>query len=80
MPPRPSPDPRAAATVEVELCPDGPMLVRGPVTVVDEDGNAAHSDRPVSALCRCGASRRKPWCDATHKLLPDSTRGRTDRP
>ncbi len=77
MPVRLLPEPGATADVEVELCPDGPMLVRGPVTVVDEDGTVTRSTRPVSALCRCGASRRKPWCDATHKLLPDSTRGRT---
>ncbi|ANH38046.1 Iron-binding zinc finger CDGSH type [Nocardioides dokdonensis FR1436] len=54
---------------EVTLCEDGPMLVRGPVCVEDEDGQRHVSSRPVTAVCRCGASSLKPWCDGSHKLL-----------
>lgn len=54
---------------EVLLCADGPVLVRGPVTVEDENGDKHHSDRPVVALCRCGASAVQPWCDGSHKLV-----------
>lgn len=54
---------------EVTLCEDGPMLVRGPVAVEDEDGRRHVSSRPVTAVCRCGASSLKPWCDGSHKLL-----------
>lgn len=47
---------------------DGPYKVTGPVRIVDGAGNAWQLDgsRPV-ALCRCGRSQTKPFCDATHK-------------
>ena len=48
---------------------DGPFLVRGPVEIVDQDGNAIPVDRETVALCRCGKSRLRPFCDGTHKLV-----------
>ena len=48
---------------------DGPLLVRGPFTLVDQDGNEIAVDRQVVALCRCGKSRIKPLCDSTHKAI-----------
>jgi CDGSH-type Zn-finger protein len=48
---------------------DGPFLVRGPVDLVDQDGNEIHVDRETVALCRCGKSRLRPFCDGTHKLV-----------
>ena len=47
---------------------DGPYKVTGPVTVVDADGEhfAPEEGRPV-ALCRCGRSRTKPFCDRSHR-------------
>lgn len=56
-------------TAEVVICPDGPFLVRGAAHVIDEDGIAHETTRPVVAVCRCGKSGRPPWCDGTHKLL-----------
>lgn len=53
----------------VRVCPDGPVLVTGDVVVEADDGTLHPSTRPVSAICRCGASSRAPWCDGTHKLL-----------
>ncbi len=49
---------------------DGPYLVEGEeVTVVDWNGNAyAVASRPV-ALCRCGGSKTKPFCDGTHAKI-----------
>ncbi|WTA39727.1 CDGSH iron-sulfur domain-containing protein [Streptomyces sp. NBC_00846] len=47
--------------------PGGPMLVEGPVEVVQEDGTLARSDRPVVALCTCRRSRIFPWCDTSHR-------------
>jgi CDGSH-type Zn-finger protein len=54
---------------EVTITPyrDGPLIVRGPVTFLDQDGNEIEVDRKVVALCRCGKSRIKPFCDGTHK-------------
>lgn len=54
---------------DVILCPGGPMLLRGDHVVRDEDGTEHRTTRPVSAVCRCGASSTKPWCDGTHKIL-----------
>ncbi|MEE3126345.1 MAG: CDGSH iron-sulfur domain-containing protein [Actinomycetota bacterium] len=54
---------------EVLLCPDGPVLIPGPVTVEDEQGVKHHSERPVVAVCRCGASSVPPWCDGSHKQV-----------
>ncbi|WP_328907547.1 CDGSH iron-sulfur domain-containing protein [Streptomyces sp. NBC_00234] len=47
--------------------PGGPMLVEGPVEVVQEDGTLARSDRPVVALCTCRRSHIFPWCDTSHR-------------
>ena len=56
---------------EVVITPyrDGPLLVRGPVRVVDQDGNEIETSRDPIALCRCGKSRMRPFCDGTHKLV-----------
>jgi CDGSH-type Zn-finger protein len=48
---------------------DGPLLVRGPVSLFSQDGTAIACDRDPVALCRCGRSKRKPFCDGTHKLI-----------
>jgi len=48
---------------------DGPLLVRGPVRMTDQDGNEIAVDRGTVALCRCGKSRLRPFCDGTHKLV-----------
>jgi CDGSH-type Zn-finger protein len=48
---------------------DGPLLVRGPVRLCDQDGNEIRIEREVVALCRCGKSRSRPLCDGTHKLI-----------
>ena len=48
---------------------DGPLLVRGPVRLQDQDGNEIGLDRTPVALCRCGKSRLRPFCDGSHKLV-----------
>lgn len=65
---------RHESRVEVRACPDGPVLVRGADHVVDEDGAAHAVERPVVAVCVCGKSQRKPWCDGTHKVIPNGRR------
>lgn len=59
---------------DVVLCPGGPILVRGRAVIEDEDGTRHATTRPVSAVCRCGRTSRAPWCDGTHKLLPEGGR------
>jgi CDGSH-type Zn-finger protein len=48
---------------------DGPLLVRGPFRLVDQDGNEIDAGRDTIALCRCGKSRLRPFCDGTHNLI-----------
>jgi CDGSH-type Zn-finger protein len=48
---------------------DGPLLVRGPVQLVGADGAPINCHRSPVALCRCGRSQIKPFCDGTHKLV-----------
>jgi len=48
---------------------DGPLLVRGPVRMTDQDGHEIVVDRETIALCRCGKSHLRPFCDGTHKLV-----------
>ena len=56
---------------EVTITPyrDGPLLVRGPVRLQDMHGREIDSERAVVALCRCGKSRNRPFCDGSHKLV-----------
>lgn len=44
---------------------DGPLYVRGDVEVVDSEGTVLTRDSRI-ALCRCGASENKPYCDGSH--------------
>lgn len=59
---------------DIVLCPDGPMLLRGEHLVEDADGSVHRTSRSVSAVCRCGKSSIQPWCDGTHKAIPDRNR------
>jgi len=55
--------------VTIKVRDNGPFLVEGPVTVIDAAGNAfaIPANKPAIALCRCGQSKNKPFCDGTHK-------------
>jgi CDGSH-type Zn-finger protein len=46
--------------------PNGPYLVKGPITLMDADGKAFTLTSDTIALCRCGQSSNKPFCDGTH--------------
>ena len=58
-------DPAPQVTLTVK--PNGPVLVVGPVSLVDPTGKAVTlpAGKPF-ALCRCGASKQKPFCDGSH--------------
>ena len=55
----------AAGAVVIVCAADGPLLVRGPLTVVGSDGEMSRGAK--GALCRCGASSTKPFCDGSHR-------------
>ncbi len=54
------------ATNTVQLQTNGPFYVRGDVEVVRPDGTMVIRDTRL-ALCRCGASQHKPFCDNSHR-------------
>lgn len=51
----------------IEAQPDGPLYVRGTVTIADQDGTTR--ELPRAALCRCGESNNKPFCDGMHNRI-----------
>jgi CDGSH-type Zn-finger protein len=56
----------------VEPLPNGPLFVRGRVRIVDDDGRLIREDTRL-ALCRCGASANKPFCDGSHRRIGFTT-------
>ena len=57
------------ADVKIRIRPNGPFLVEGAVELTDSAGNAypLSPDKPAIALCRCGASKDRPYCDGSHR-------------
>jgi CDGSH-type Zn-finger protein/uncharacterized Fe-S cluster protein YjdI len=55
-----------AAKNTVDVTPDGPLYVRGRIEILDAAG-ATVSRETRAALCRCGASGNKPFCDGSHE-------------
>ena len=58
-----------AEQTKITALDNGPYLVKGPVVVVDAEGNEFPSERETIALCRCGGSTTKPFCDGTHSKV-----------
>lgn len=56
------------ADVKIRLRDNGPLLVEGPFELLDAEGNPypLSSEKPAFALCRCGQSENRPFCDGTH--------------
>jgi CDGSH-type Zn-finger protein len=59
------------ADAQTQITPyrDGPYLVRGPFSIADQNGDEIEVKRRVVALCRCGRSQMRPFCDGTHKAI-----------
>ena len=49
----------------ISVAPDGPLYIHGDIQVKNAEGETVVEDTRV-ALCRCGASRHKPFCDGSH--------------
>jgi CDGSH-type Zn-finger protein len=56
---------------EVTITPteNGPYKVKGPIELVDPDGNPITVPGETIFLCRCGGSTNKPFCDGTHSKI-----------
>lgn len=90
--PLPQPDPQPASgpasraapvppPVRVKVVENGPLQVKGPIELLDADGNAYDvAGRRVVILCRCGRSSTKPFCDGGHARTGFSAPERTGGP
>lgn len=61
-------EPITDAPATVVPYPDGPLIVRGDFALQDVDGEPIERSGSAVALCRCGRSAVKPFCDGSHKL------------
>ncbi len=59
---------------------DGPLIVRGNFRLLDQDGAEIDPGRKTIALCRCGKSGIKPFCDGSHKRSGFSAPSAPSRP
>lgn len=55
--------------VKIITSKNEPYLVKGPVMLLDAEGNEFTLERATVALCRCGGSTKKPFCDGTHSKI-----------
>jgi CDGSH-type Zn-finger protein len=62
---------QAAEGDEAVIVPyrDGPYLIRGRASLRDQEGREIETGRSTFALCRCGKSRLRPFCDGSHHLI-----------
>lgn len=68
----------AAATVT--LYANGPLLIRGDFEILDMDDRPVDPGRGTVALCRCGLSALKPFCDGSHRAAGFQAAGLDERP
>lgn len=72
------PEPGPGATITPYR--DGPLIVRGTFRLTDQDGAEIDPGRDTVALCRCGRSGIKPFCDGSHKRSGFSAPSAPSRP
>lgn len=54
------------ADVKIQALKHGPLMVTGDVDIIDSNGEVMKSGTQI-ALCRCGHSANKPFCDGQHR-------------
>ena len=57
------------ADVKIRALKNGPYLVQGAIELFDAGDNKITVEKETIALCRCGASTNKPFCDGTHSKI-----------
>jgi CDGSH-type Zn-finger protein/uncharacterized Fe-S cluster protein YjdI len=65
----------APGPLEITPLPDGPLKVAGAHEITSGTGRAAKRGE-MAFLCRCGASKNKPYCDGSHRAIGFQTEGR----
>ncbi|MEL6676838.1 MAG: (4Fe-4S)-binding protein [Bacteroidota bacterium] len=58
----------ATSNVEVEVLPNGPLVVFGTIAMKGPDGSVVQ-EKTRHSFCRCGASSNKPYCDGSHRRI-----------
>jgi uncharacterized Fe-S cluster protein YjdI len=58
----------SASIMKIQVTPNGPYLIKTECLIVHSDGREEIKTGTV-ALCRCGASGNKPYCDGTHRKV-----------
>ena len=73
------------ARTRVQVIPNGPVLVAGPVSIETPAGDVVESDRFMVAVCPCRRSKNYPMCDTSHRRCrparinrPDDSAGQQD--
>lgn len=51
--------------IKAVVKPNGPVIIQGDFTITHADGRVEEIEK-MAAICRCGASKNKPFCDGTH--------------
>lgn len=71
---------QSADVVTITPYRDGPLIVRGPFRILDADGRQIDPGRATVALCRCGRSALKPFCDGSHAVNGFRAKSGDERP
>jgi CDGSH-type Zn-finger protein len=66
----------SVADAVVTLYENGPLILRGRFLLTAQDGSLIPAGRRTVALCRCGASTLKPFCDGSHARIGFRASGR----
>jgi 3-phenylpropionate/trans-cinnamate dioxygenase ferredoxin subunit len=54
--------------IKIQASKNGPFIVQGGAEIIDDQGKA-YPAQQTAALCRCGASQKKPFCDGSHRKI-----------
>jgi len=55
------------SNIAIKTLDNGPLLVTGTIALIDATGGVFATEQDTIALCRCGHSANKPFCDGSHK-------------
>jgi uncharacterized Fe-S cluster protein YjdI/CDGSH-type Zn-finger protein len=54
--------------IKIKVTPAGPLLIQGNF-LLERDENTALINSKITAFCRCGHSKNKPYCDGSHRNI-----------
>ncbi len=55
-------------TTHLKVMKDGPLVIRGRFTLTGENGETLKTMK-LTSLCRCGSSKKMPFCDGSHRMV-----------